>query len=439
MNLINDKLRLNSGSYAHIQKIFSSTRYLSLSLRIPGHSVELMLGRGSGYEGLWLLDKPIPSSLRIRDHYLEYLRKQLTGGMLVKLELDPNDRVLYFHFQKYGKPHLFIVFYKGRESLVGLNYYDPKSKEFFKFLSWMGKEKSEEYSHLSQELRDKGLRLEAQKIDKGRTSALLGNELLKRETQDGLVKLSSPKILKKREKKLKNIKRDLEKLKKHILLSKAADRVLEMDGNEITLEGVKFKFSKKDNPYQRRDLVFQKAKGFKKALKLQEERFLETKIELEKLKERSDQLTKNVLNIISPKWPLKRETLASKPTGDSHINQFLYKGWKLFVGKDARSNDYLRNKIASKEDYWFHIDHQTSGHLICKIPPGKSFDTEDFTVFGSLLRDYSKFEGLDIPIIYAQVKNVKGLKGRAGAVLLKKPKYINVIYNQEWRTKLSSD
>ena len=56
----------------------------------------------------------------------------------------------------------------------------------------------------------------------------------------------------------------------------------------------------------------------------------------------------------------------------------------------------------------------------------------EFEALASLLRDCSKLDILEIPVIYSQVKHVKGLKGTAGKVLIKKPKYLRCQY-RPWK------
>ena len=53
-------------------------------------------------------------------------------------------------------------------------------------------------------------------------------------------------------------------------------------------------------------------------------------------------------------------------------------------------------------------------------------------VIGSIIRDYSEHKILEIPLQYTEVKNLKGIKGKAGSVIYKKEKYITVSYKPNW-------
>jgi hypothetical protein len=76
------------------------------------------------------------------------------------------------------------------------------------------------------------------------------------------------------------------------------------------------------------------------------------------------------------------------------------------------------------------LEGHKSGHLIIK---GKiNFDENLFSLIGSLIRDYSNIEINEIPLIYTQVKNIKGLKGKSGTVTYSKEKYLRVIYQKIW-------
>lgn len=160
-----------------------------------------------------------------------------------------------------------------------------------------------------------------------------------------------------------------------------------------------------------------------------EKRLEEVKKEKKEFEKKGD--NKGILSIktIDPVWAIKKETSPLK----SEFNVDFFEtpeGLRLAIGKDAQANDYLRTKWAGKEDLWFHLEGHKSGHLIVK---GKiNFDEKIFSLMGSLIRDYSNIEIDEIPLIYTQVKNIKGLKGKSGTVTYSKEKYLRVIYQKNW-------
>ena len=94
---------------------------------------------------------------------------------------------------------------------------------------------------------------------------------------------------------------------------------------------------------------------------------------------------------------------------------------------DAQSNDWLRTQGA-KDHYWFHIENYPGAHCLIKTDDLSQLTGEDLSAIASMLRDYSRLEITEIPVIYSQLKNVKGLKGGQGKVLIKKPKYLRSSY-----------
>jgi hypothetical protein len=119
-----------------IQKIYSTAYFISLAIRAPGKTWHLYLGRGGGFEGLWIDKSPPPSLLRQRDSFLEYLRSHLSATGFFQLSLDKSDRILRLDYYKFSQLQSFLFFWKGR-SLYFIHYYfdGPDSAAKF-FMSW---------------------------------------------------------------------------------------------------------------------------------------------------------------------------------------------------------------------------------------------------------------------------------------------------------------
>ena len=96
--------------YGQIQKIYSTAFFISFSIRTPGKTWHLYLGRGNGQEGMWLHDSAPISELRRKDNFLEYLRRHLSACSFVGLELDAHDRIVKFNYQKFGKLQSILFF-----------------------------------------------------------------------------------------------------------------------------------------------------------------------------------------------------------------------------------------------------------------------------------------------------------------------------------------
>lgn len=42
-------------------------------------------------------------------------------------------------------------------------------------------------------------------------------------------------------------------------------------------------------------------------------------------------------------------------------------GFIVYVGKDAKSNDYLTFNMSNKDDYWFHVRGVPGSHVVIKV------------------------------------------------------------------------
>ena len=105
---IQEKILDQANGKCQFQKIYSTADYIAFTLRIRGSSYVIYLGRGNQAQGLWLSTYKPPSSLRVRDRYLEYLRKHIEGKRFAKIELDQKDRIVKIVF---GKDEEFDIYF----------------------------------------------------------------------------------------------------------------------------------------------------------------------------------------------------------------------------------------------------------------------------------------------------------------------------------------
>ncbi len=416
--------------YGQIQKLYSTPHLICIILRFKGISRYFYLGRGNHFEGIWEHLGPPPSEYRIRGRFLEYLRKHLVGAKISGLLLDDTDRILTIPYFQNKNKNFLAFFWKGR-TLYFLNLFFENGK-YKVFRSWIGKDEifekladEKEIHHLFDSL--------------GTGSVDLGKEGIKSSVMEYFQKLNKDltkisftgkkkKFFERKEEKILN---DLNKLKEaqkiKLFLNEPHFSIGEK--KEVVIGGTKFKFDKTWSEFKKKGKVFEKLKDFKKAELLLEQRLEEVKKDKKEFEKKGE--NKGILSIktIEPVWAIKKETSTLK--SDFNVDFFeTTDGLKLAIGKDAKSNDYLRTKWARKEDLWFHLEGHKSGHLIVK---GKlNFDENLFSLIGSLIRDYSNIEINEIPMVYTQVRNIKGLKGKSGTVTYTKEKYLRVIYQKNW-------
>ena len=93
-------------------------------------------------------------------------------------------------------------------------------------------------------------------------------------------------------------------------------------------------------------------------------------------------------------------------------------GFTVLVGKNNIQNDYLTFKLASKNDYWFHLKNRPGSHTVL-FCDGKEPSEIDLTEAACLAAKNSKASGEErADVDYTRIKNVKKPSGaRPGFVI----------------------
>jgi predicted ribosome quality control (RQC) complex YloA/Tae2 family protein len=414
-------IRLTGGQ---IQKIYSTAYYISMAIRTPGKTWHLYLGRGGGHEGLWLHDSPPPSQLRRKDNFLEYLRRHISSCSFLGLELDKYDRIVKLNYQKYGKVQSMLLFWKSRK-LYFIHYYQESPEGGFKLLlSWRGKaitlpEEPKDLNTLFKEVgRREDLKHDYKSLDPLNMGQLLEDEL-KTSALKGLSQ--NPTFL---QRKRDNIEDDLRKAQQWKRLQNMLDKGDSLEGYEIKIGDHKIKFEGELNPYERRNLVFQKIKKLKRGENILNERLQHVSEQLDG-KVVTKVAANSTIPIIKPVWG-KDEVINPVEVKKSEDDYRVFKNssFQIGVGLSSHGNDQLRSRWAKKEDIWFHLDGLKSAHIIVKLLD-RSLDSEIINTAASILAHFSHFNGEWIPVVYTQVKNLKGVTGAQGMVIYKKEKHLN--------------
>ncbi|MBQ3102430.1 NFACT family protein [bacterium] len=91
------------------------------------------------------------------------------------------------------------------------------------------------------------------------------------------------------------------------------------------------------------------------------------------------------------------------------VQEIIHNDWKIYIGKNARQNDYLLSKIARGEDYWFHALNAPSCHLILKQTHDKKTPDKEILEFcAQLVKENSKYKNSGkSSIIYTKRKYLK--------------------------------
>jgi predicted ribosome quality control (RQC) complex YloA/Tae2 family protein len=97
----------------------------------------------------------------------------------------------------------------------------------------------------------------------------------------------------------------------------------------------------------------------------------------------------------------------SKKDKFPNIQKKEYFGCTIFIGRDAKSNDYLTFNIADKEDIWMHVKGHPGSHVVIRVR--ENLPTPEVIKYAAeLAKKNSKANREnDVTIVYCQSRFVK--------------------------------
>ena len=102
------------------------------------------------------------------------------------------------------------------------------------------------------------------------------------------------------------------------------------------------------------------------------------------------------------------EDLLSKNVKVPKITELKIKGYKVYVGKNSRQNDYIVSKIGRKEDIWFHTRLCAGSHVLLRLESGQSENDEIIFECAKLAKQNSSGKNSSkVGVIYTKFKNIK--------------------------------
>jgi predicted ribosome quality control (RQC) complex YloA/Tae2 family protein len=195
------------------------------------------------------------------------------------------------------------------------------------------------------------------------------------------------------------------------------------------------KLDPKLSPQKNVNWYFEKAKNEKKSLTKSLQLAKETSKKfnaLEKTKEKIEKAaTIKDYNAIMKELKIKNETRKSQENDiKSKFRQYLLeKKYRVYVGKDSKSNDLLTLKFAKQNDYWFHARAVSGSHVVLKNDNPKEGMPKNILKLAASIAAYhskAKTAGM-VPVSYTQKKYVVKKKGmEAGKVALLKEEILIV-------------
>lgn len=100
-----------------------------------------------------------------------------------------------------------------------------------------------------------------------------------------------------------------------------------------------------------------------------------------------------------------------KKSSEPSLNSIQIDGFTIYVGKNNIQNDYIRSKIASPNDIWFHIQKLHGSHVLLKNPQNLILEDlpEDILFKAAILAKENSKAKLDTnaPVDYCYAKFVK--------------------------------
>lgn len=83
-------------------------------------------------------------------------------------------------------------------------------------------------------------------------------------------------------------------------------------------------------------------------------------------------------------------------------------GYRVFVGKNSRQNDYIVSKLGRKEDLWFHTRLCAGSHVLLRLESGQRENDKIIFECAKLAKENSSGKlSSKVGVIYTKFKNIK--------------------------------
>lgn len=213
------------------------------------------------------------------------------------------------------------------------------------------------------------------------------------------------------------------------LIEKGLSKVVLSDF--YTNDFIEIKLNPKLSAQKNAENLYRKSKNRHQEIKAFETNINEKEKLISSLKKQIDQL-----NEIDNAKDLKRFVEANKiekagsekAAKEAPYHTFEKDDWLILVGKNAKANDELTLKVATKNDLWLHAKDVSGSHVVIKQKPGQNFPNHIIEYAASLAAFNSKRKSDSLcPVIYTPKKFVRKPKGSApGSVIVEKEEVIMV-------------
>lgn len=202
--------------------------------------------------------------------------------------------------------------------------------------------------------------------------------------------------------------------------------------NYYTNENIKINLDKKVNVSKNIEKFYKKYNKLKNALQIVSIQKKEAEKEIDyiesiiyslencKTMEDIDEIYEEVSENFATKKELKLGKVNSKKfrKPDYVPTSINVLGYKVYVGKNNKQNDYLTLKFAKKDDLWFHAQKIHGSHVILRTNGNDEIPEEVIYECAKLAKENSKGKNSSVvPVDYCEVKFVKrSQSGKLGMV-----------------------
>jgi len=115
-------------------------------------------------------------------------------------------------------------------------------------------------------------------------------------------------------------------------------------------------------------------------------------------------------------------------------------GLIIRVGKSAKDNDALTFSLSAGLDFWFHVMNSSGSHVVAKAPKNQPLPEKTLQDAAQLALHFSSLaEKKEADVCFTQIKHLKRVKGKAGAVQLAGAKQRRIRADAEILQRLFAD
>jgi predicted ribosome quality control (RQC) complex YloA/Tae2 family protein len=112
-------------------------------------------------------------------------------------------------------------------------------------------------------------------------------------------------------------------------------------------------------------------------------------------------------------------TIANKQTLSLPYREFIFRGYRIWVGKSAGHNDTLTLKYSHKDDLWLHAKDVAGSHVLIKHQSGENYPKDVIAYAASLAAANSKRKNESLcPVVVTPKKFVRKRKGDPPGVVV---------------------